>query len=38
MDIARRVTDSQLEAVKERRDKFVSNVYRARIEATLISD
>ena len=38
VDIAKRVKDSQLEAIKERRDKFVSNAYRARIEATLISD
>ena len=37
-DIARRVKDTQLEGVKERRDKFVSNVYRARIETTLISN
>jgi len=36
-DIAHRVKDQQLEGIAERRDKFISNVYRARIEATLMT-
>ena len=34
--IAKRVTDEQLEKLKERRDKFLSNLYRARIEQKLL--
>ena len=30
--IADRVSDAQLEKLKDRRDKFLSNLYRARIE------
>ena len=30
--IADRVSDGQLEKLKDRRDKFLSNLYRARIE------
>ena len=36
--IAKRVSDEQLEALKERRDKFLSNLYRARIEQKLLSN
>jgi len=34
--IAERVSDGQLEKLKDRRDKFLSNLYRARIEQKLL--
>lgn len=36
-NVAQRVSDAQLDAVKERKDKFLSNVYKQRIEEKLMS-
>jgi len=35
-DIATRISDEQLELVGERKDKFISNVYKIRIEQKLL--
>ena len=36
-DIAHRITDTQLESMTERKDKFISNVYKARIDSRIIA-
>lgn len=35
-DIAARISETSLENLAERKDKFVSNVYKARIEARIL--
>ena len=36
-DIAHRISDRQLEQMTERKDKFISNVYKARIDSKIIA-